>query len=113
MKQTEAMEHSRTDVVRKRRLELQRSYIIPVVSKTFIIMDLLKNSDRPLKVDELTRITGIAKSTVYRILRTLSAYGYLPSGADAVYAFRRVAAPPKKRSEVATTADAVKHEVNE
>jgi Fic family protein len=92
MNQTEAMEHSRTDAAKKRRPDLQRSYIIPVVSKTFIIMDLLKNSERPLRVDELTRITGIAKSTVYRILRTLSAYGYLPNGADGVYAFRRLPA---------------------
>ena len=92
MKHNEIAECSRTNAARRHHPCVHRSYIIPVVSKTFTIMDVLKDSERPLSVDELTKITGIAKSTVYRILRTLSAYGYLPNGANGIYSFRRV--PP-------------------
>jgi DNA-binding IclR family transcriptional regulator len=84
-------ERSRTDAARRLHPQVNRSYIIPVLSKALILMKVLQESDRPLTVDELTASTGIAKSTVYRILRTLSAYDYLPNGAEGVYSFRRVA----------------------
>lgn len=83
-------ERSRTDAARKRRPHVNRSYIIPVLSKALLIIDVLQKTERPLTVDELTTMTGTAKSTVYRILRTLSAHGYLPDGADGIYSFRRV-----------------------
>jgi Fic family protein len=90
MKDKDLIARSRTDAARRRSPHVHQSYIIPVLSKALVIIEVLKNSERPLNVDELTTITGIAKSTVYRILRTLSAYGYLPSGADGIYSFRRV-----------------------
>ncbi len=81
---------SRTDAARRHHPHVDRSYIIPVLSKALLIMDLLRSSDRPLNVAEIAGDTGISKSTIYRILRTLSAYGYLPNGAKGIYSFRRV-----------------------
>lgn len=81
---------SRTDSARRRNPHVHQSYIIPVLSKALVLIEVMKKSERPLNVDELARRTGIAKSTVYRILRTLSAYGYLPDGADGIYSFRHV-----------------------
>jgi hypothetical protein len=102
MNHTEIAERSRTDAARSRHPHVNRSYIIPVLSKALVIMEILRKSERPLSVDELTKITGVAKSTVYRILRTLSAYGHLPDGADGIYSFRRV---PQLRSDSGKTND--------
>ena len=81
---------SRTDAARRHHPHVDRSYIIPVLSKALLIMDLLRNSEHALNVAEISASTGISKSTVYRILRTLSAYGYLPDGASGIYSFRRM-----------------------
>lgn len=89
------LELSRTDAARRRNPHVQRSYIIPVLCKALTIIELLKDSDRPLNIQHLSKTTGIAKTTVYRILRTLSAYGYLPDGADGVYSFRHIPYPPQ------------------
>lgn len=90
----EINERSRTDSARRRNPHVNRSYIIPVLRKALLVIEVMKSSERPLNVDQLAKITGIAKSTVYRILRTLSAYGYLPDGADGIYSFRHVPYPP-------------------
>ena len=86
---------SRTDAARRHHPHVDRSYIIPVLSKALLILDMLRNSERPLNVAGISANTGIAKSTVYRILRTLSAYGYLPNGAEGIYSFRRI--PPLQK----------------
>lgn len=84
------VERSRTDSARRRNPDVHRSYMIPVLSKALTIMEVLKTSERPLNVQQLAETTGIPKTTTYRIVRTLSAYGYLPDGADGVYSFRHV-----------------------
>jgi hypothetical protein len=66
-----------------RRPDIQRSYIIPVLSKALQIIALSQGGERPLKIDEIVQRTGVATTAVYRILRTLSAYGYLPHGRTA------------------------------
>lgn len=43
-----------------------------------------------MNIDQIAKQTGISKTTVYRILRTLSAYGYLPAGEHGIYTFRNV-----------------------
>ena len=78
---------SRTSSSRTRRPTLNRSYIIPVLSKTITIIRLLEGSKGPLKISEIAACTGISKSTVYRILRTLSAHGLLPQGSNGIYTF--------------------------
>jgi IclR helix-turn-helix domain len=89
------VDRSRTDSARRRNPQVQRSYIIPVLSKALIVMEILKVAERPLNITELVDRTGISKTTVYRILRTLSAYGYLPDGSEGVYSFRHVPCPPE------------------
>ncbi len=78
----------RTAIAQVRRPDLHPNYIIPVLTNAIKIMRLLENSDRPLNVNEVAELTGVSKSTTYRILRTLSVHGYLPLGAEGVYTFR-------------------------
>lgn len=86
------IEMSRTASSRIRRPGVHPSYLVPVVAKTIEIIRLLERSDHPLSLPEVVRETGTSRSTAYRILRTLSAYGYLPRGADGIYCFRE---PPQ------------------
>jgi DNA-binding IclR family transcriptional regulator len=51
-------------------------YSVPVVRSTFRILEELARS-QPLGLKELTHNTGIAKSTVFRILNTLAQIGYV------------------------------------
>lgn len=88
-------DRSRTDAARRRNPHVDRSYIIPVLSKALMVMEVLRGTKRPVNIGELVEKTGISRTTVYRILRTLSAYGYLPDGSEGVYSFRHVPYPPK------------------
>jgi hypothetical protein len=76
---------SRTLAARKRNPNVQANYIIPVLTKAFTILDLLEKAERPMNTQQVSRITGYPLTTVYRILRTLSAYGYIPDGEDGIY----------------------------
>lgn len=51
-------------------------YSVPVVRSTFRILEELAHS-KPLGLKEITHQTGIAKSTVFRILNTLVQIGYV------------------------------------
>ena len=68
-------------------------YLIPVVSKTLDILELLQTEARPMSMEEVHRRTGIAKATVYRALSTLVHRGYLAKSSDGSY--RHVARPSK------------------
>jgi transcription initiation factor IIE alpha subunit len=81
---------SRTLAAQIRRPDIHRSYLVPVLSKAFHIMRLLETNGGPLTMNEIWEKTGYSKTTVYRILRTLSAHGYLPSGVHGVYDFKLV-----------------------
>jgi Fic family protein len=82
-------DETRTAAAKIRRPEVQQTYMVPVLSKAIKIIRLLENSEKPLKIDEIARHTGVSHSTTYRILRTLSAYGYMPKGSDGVYCFKQ------------------------
>ncbi len=84
---------SRTIAARKRNPGIHRDYIIPILSKALSILDLLNETQRPMSTHEIARRTGYSLTTVYRILRTLSAYGYLPEGCDGIYTFNRFSRP--------------------
>jgi DNA-binding MarR family transcriptional regulator len=71
---------SRTVAAKFRHPEKTQSYVIPVLGKALQIVAFLDSTKTPLNVSQISDRTGIAKSTVYRILRTLSAYGYLQEG---------------------------------
>lgn len=53
------------------------SYSVPVVQHTLDILELLYRSKSPLKMNEISRETGTAHSTTFRILRTLVDRGYV------------------------------------
>jgi ribose transport system substrate-binding protein len=79
---------SRTLAARLRNPDLDRHYIIPVLVKAITIIRLLEQTERALNVTEVSVLAGVPKTTAYRILRTLTAYGYLPDGADGIYSFK-------------------------
>jgi DNA-binding IclR family transcriptional regulator len=64
--------------------EEPRKYSVPVVRSTFRILEELARSE-PLGLKEITQNTGIAKSTVFRILNTLVHMGYVIRDADRYY----------------------------
>lgn len=59
-------------------------YSVPVVRSTFHILEELAHSER-LGLKEITANTGIAKSTVFRILTTLVHMGYVIRDVDRNY----------------------------
>lgn len=68
--ETGLAERSRTDSARHRNPNLNRSYIVPVLSKALVIMGVLERIDRHLTMKQISDETGISLSTVYRIIRT-------------------------------------------
>jgi hypothetical protein len=48
-----------------------------VLMHTLDILDLLRGSDAPLKMHEISEATGVSLTTTYRILQTLLHRGYL------------------------------------
>ncbi|HKO19939.1 MAG TPA: IclR family transcriptional regulator [Acidobacteriaceae bacterium] len=64
--------------------EADGKYSVPVVRSTFRILEELAQSE-PLGLKEVTRNTGIAKSTVFRILNTLVQMNYVIRDADRYY----------------------------
>jgi len=95
------LQDGRTSVAKIRRPDLHPNYIIPVLCKALRIIRLLEETDRPLNLAEVVASTGVSKTTTYRILRTLSAHGYLPRGDDGVYSFsgKLLAASPPRRTQ--------------
>lgn len=59
-------------------------YMVPVVRSTFRILEELSRSGA-LGLNEITQRTGISKSTVFRILTTLSHLGYVVRDAGRSY----------------------------
>jgi len=55
----------------------ERKYFSKVVGKALDILEILKRNPHPLSLNELTQKTGLAKSSVFRILHTLEVSGYL------------------------------------
>lgn len=68
-------------------LSQRGSYTIPVVMKTIDILEHMRRSQRPLKMDCISQQTKIARSTTYRILRTLVSRGYLTHRHDGSYSY--------------------------
>ncbi|MFN3325703.1 MAG: IclR family transcriptional regulator [Bryobacteraceae bacterium] len=57
-------------------MDSMQRYMVPVVRSTFrILEELAKN--QPLGLNEITQRTGISKSTVFRVLTTLTFLGYV------------------------------------
>lgn len=63
----------------------KRLYLIPVLSKTLDILELLEKENQPLALEAIHRQTKISKTTVYRVLKTLVHRGYLSQSSDGLY----------------------------
>lgn len=78
----------KTTLPRKRQAakpaEQDGKYSVPVVRSTFRILEELAQSE-PQGLKEITQKTGIAKSTVFRILNTLAQIGYVIRDANRDY----------------------------
>jgi len=72
-----------------------RLYLIPVLSKALDILELLQVEKRPQSLEEIYKRTNISKTTVYRILKTLTHRGYLAQSESGLY--RLVSQPRKVR----------------
>lgn len=73
----------------------KRLYLIPVLSKSLDILELLQAENRPMSLEVIHRRTRISKTTVYRVLKTLVHRGYLAQSPDGMY--RHVMRPKKLR----------------
>jgi hypothetical protein len=79
------MATSRTDRARRLQPELNREYIVPVLLKSVQILELLRAAPDGLRIEQIHQKTGIAKTTVYRIVRTLVVSDYLIQRGDGTY----------------------------
>jgi len=52
-------------------------YNIRAIERALMVLDVFARERRELSLDELTRLTGLSKSTVFRILATLQRQKYL------------------------------------
>lgn len=73
----------------------KRLYLIPVLSKSLDILELLQAENKPMSLESIHRRTRISKTTVYRVLKTLVHRGYLVQSPDGMY--RHVMRPKKLR----------------
>ncbi len=71
----------------------KRLYLIPVLSKSLDILELLQAENEPMTLEAIHRKTRISKTTVYRVLKTFVHRGYLSQAADGTY--RHVTGPKK------------------
>jgi IclR family acetate operon transcriptional repressor len=60
-------------------------YFSRAVSKALEVMEILKRSPQPQALHQLTLIVGLTKSSLFRILHTLEATGYVEKTADGRY----------------------------
>src|SRR5271157_3024760 len=73
----------------------KRMYLIPILSKTLDVLEMLEEQKRPLTLEQIHQQTGISKTTVFRILRTLVHRGYVSRPEDGRY--RLISRPRKLR----------------
>jgi hypothetical protein len=70
------------------------SYLVPCVFKAVRMIDALREARRGLRVEEFRVMTGYARSTIYRILRTLIACEYLTRGSGGFYRLNHAVVAP-------------------
>jgi IclR family KDG regulon transcriptional repressor len=58
---------------------------VPAIDKCFTILTLMAESKRPFGYNEMVKILGLNKSTVYNILHTLDDLGVLEKGPDGLF----------------------------
>lgn len=75
--------------------KIKRLYVIPILSKALDVLELLEEVSGPVSLEEVFQRTGISKTSVYRILKTLVHRGYLAQTQNGQY--RLVARPRRLR----------------
>ena len=75
--------------------KIKRLYIIPILSKGLDILEFLEQVHGPITIEDVFKKTGISKTSVYRILKTLEHRGYLAQTQNGQY--RLVAKPRRLR----------------
>jgi len=71
------MEHSKHDTRRVSGNLYSRRYVSRAIENVMGILGGFKRSPEPLSLSQLTAMTNLAKSSVFRVLHTLEAMGYL------------------------------------
>jgi hypothetical protein len=61
------------------------SYLVPCVFKAIHMIEALRETGAGLRVEDLRRMTGYSRTTIYRILRTLAACRYIIRNSGGVY----------------------------
>jgi len=79
----------------QRKPKPKRLYLIPVVTKTLDVLELLQTENQPMMLETIHRRVKVSKTTVYRILKTLVHRGYVGQTADRHYEY--IARPKKLR----------------
>lgn len=75
--------------------KISRLYLIPILSKSLDILELLEAEKKPLMLEDIFQRLNISKTSVYRILKTFVHRGYLSQSQDGRY--RAVTRPKKIR----------------
>ena len=68
----------------------RQSYSVPILMRALDILEFLRASDIPLKPDEISNVTGVSRTTTYRILHTFSLRGYVAQDAGGRFSFLSV-----------------------
>jgi hypothetical protein len=66
-------------------LSRNSSYLVPCVLKAVHMIQALRETGAGLRVEDLRKMTGYSRTTIYRILRTLAACGYIFRNSGGVY----------------------------
>jgi len=75
--------------------KIKRLYLIPILSKSLDVIELLEQANSPVSLEDVYRQTRISKTSVYRILKTLVHRGYVAQGQNGQY--RLVSRPRRLR----------------
>ncbi|WP_263377417.1 helix-turn-helix domain-containing protein [Granulicella paludicola] len=84
-KKRTGLQGAHVDPLREREYQEDREYIVPVLWHALQVIEVLRAKDTGLKLEEIHQTTGIAKSTVYRIVRTLVAKRYVARDQQSLY----------------------------
>jgi hypothetical protein len=69
------------------KLSRNRFYSVPVIERTFDVLEYLHRCESPLKTNEISDNLRVPRTTTYRILRTLAHRGYVFQDLDGRFSF--------------------------
>jgi hypothetical protein len=74
------------------------SYLVPCVLKAVHMIEALRETGTGLRVEALRSMTGYSRTTIYRILRTLVACGYIRRTSGGSYSLNNAVVPAVGKS---------------